>query len=185
MEEDGYSQQPQRIMQPSLYALPKEMIELLLDATAVIERIRHDLQGEVLITGETTYIQEWKPIGERSMNDMGVRAVVKILNMYVNPESALTQLTNGEIYKTVLNLDYNINALFYSRGKEFEMSPNTKTIVKDGICDIVFFALKKSLNGKQMESLLKSWTVDEQRYPDMKKGGWKEAIIGLSPLKGK
>src|SRR3989304_1497562 len=107
MEEDGYSQQPQRIMQPSLYALPKEIIELLLDSTAVIERIRHDLAGEVLQTnaktdresGATILTQSWEAIGERSMNDLGIRSVVKILNLYVNPETMMTQLSDEEIYK--------------------------------------------------------------------------------------
>jgi len=184
--------QPSRMMQPSLYSLPKEMIELLLDATATIERVRHDLKGEVLMTkaevdketGETVYTQSWEEIGEKSMNDVGVRSVIKILNMYINPESVLTQLTEKEIYKIILNLDYNINALFYARGKEFDLNDNMKSIVKDGICDIVFFALKKSLHGKFAESLLKSWSIDEQRFPDMKKTGVKDVLLGLSPLKG-
>lgn len=189
---DEIIQQPQRMVQPSLYSLPKEMIELLLDATATIERVRHDLKGEVLITkaeadketGETVYTQTWEQIGEKSMNDKGVRAVIKVLNMYINPESVLTQLNEDEIYKIIVNLDHNLNALFYARGKEFGLSNNMKSIVKDGICDIVFFALKKSLHGKFAESLLKSWSIDEQRFPDAKKPGFKDVLFSLSPLKG-
>lgn len=192
MDVEGYSP-PQRIMQPSLYALPKEMIELLLDATAIIERVRHDLKGEVLITeakvdektGETVYIQRWDAIGEKSMNDKGVRAIVKVLNLYINPESTMTQLTDQEIYKIVLHLDYNLNALLYARGKEFELNENMKSIVKDGICDIVFMALKKSLNGKQLESLLKSYNIEEQRFPDMKKPGKLDTLLSLTPLRPK
>src|SRR3990172_10115954 len=190
--EEEYPQPQPRMSQPSLYALPKEMIGLLLDATAVIERVRHDLQGEVLVTeakvdaetGETIYTQEWKAIGEKSMNDKGVRAVVKVLNTYINPESTLTQLTDEEIYKIMMGLHYNLNALFYARGKEFDLSVNMKSIIIDGICDIIFFALKKSLNGKFVESLLKSWHIDEQRFSGEKKGGFKDLIPALSPFKG-
>ena len=192
MEDEVYQPQPQRMIQPSLYSLPKEMVELLLDATATIERVRHDLKGEVLVTkaeidkdGQTIYTQSWDAIGEKSMNDKGVRAVVKVLNMYINPESVLTQLDEKEIYKIILGLNYNLNALFYARGKEFELNDNMKGIVIDGVCDIIFFALKKSLNGKFAESLLKSWSIEEQRFPDMKRGSWKDTLMGLSPFQKK
>jgi len=175
--------------QPALYALPKEIIELLLDSSLTIEKIRHNLMGEVLMT--KTEVDEqgnqflktiWEPIGEKVMCDIGVRAIVNILDTYIGADSATSNLTSEEISRIMTKLDKTLSRVIYERRDEFEIKESMMTLVKDGICDKVFLALKKSENAKFMESLLKSWNVAETR-DQSKKAGMMDVI--LSPLRSK
>jgi hypothetical protein len=187
---DSFAQKEEAMPSSSLFSLPTEIIELILDPSLVIERVRRDLKGQILqvsykkdANGNTYPISEWKKIGARVMNDKGVEMVVSILNKYVNRNSVFTQLEEEEIYKITRTLAKNLNALFYAKGEEFEIDVNYKSIIADGVTDMCFFAMKQSQNKALMEALTKFWSVKE-----LKGDGWKQkqafSLGDLNPFKG-
>lgn len=186
---DQHANREEPIAPPSLYTLPSELVTLLLDATMVIEGIRHRLKGEIQMMrfvkdseGNDVPYTAYEKIGAEVMNDKGVEMVVSVVSGYINPESTFTTLDDEEIYKITRALDKNLNALFYSKGTEYDMDRNYKTITKDMICDICFCALKKSKDKALMEALTKSWSVRELKgYPPEKRG---ITDVLLSPFRG-
>ncbi len=175
--------------QATMMGVSTEIMTLILDPAMIIERIRRDLKGEVLMTkwvkdkesGTQVPKNYWMKIGTRVMNDKGIEMVVSILNGYVNRNSLFTQLDEEEIYKIMLLLARNVNALFYSKGKEYELDNAYKSIVKDKICDMAFFALKSSQNKALMDAVTKSWSVRELKGYEGKKQGIGDLL--LAPFK--
>ena len=193
MQKQEYSSfMPMPQQTPALMSLPQEVIDLILDPFKVIERIRRDLKGEVLVkrkfkdeNGQEYEAWVYEEIGLRVMNDLGISFVTSILNKYVNRNTILSNLDEDEIYKIILQLDLNLNAIFYERGDEFELDPNMKSIVKDSITDMCFMALKQSQNKALLEALTKAYTVRELKgYPAEKRGGISSIPSALmSPFK--
>lgn len=150
-------------------AMPKEILQLILDPSMIIERIRHDLKGETLKfgmfkdeeSGEMLPRTWWESDGQRDLNDMGVEAVVSLLNKYINRNTIFTQLSEEEIYKITKTIDRNLTAMFAAKYEEYEIDLNRMSMTKDAIVDMCFFALKQSQNKALMEALTQLVTVSE------------------------
>lgn len=183
----SFPSQPQ-IIQPGI---PKEILELLLDASTSIDKIRHNLMGEVLVVkkivnpddGTELYTSEYKDIGSRCMNDVGVSNIVSYLDGYINSETTFTNLKENRINMIMKGVDKNITRLFYENKEAWAIDQSVMTAKKDMICDLIYCALCKSQNGKMVESLLKSWQISEDRTPQEKMGLGSLLMGGLSPLK--
>jgi len=170
--------EPPVIMSPPLYSAPEKMIELILDPFKVIERVRHDLKGEVLATDGKT----WLKYGKRVMNDKGIGYTVSILNKYVNRNTILSNLEETEIYSIIRNLDKNLADVFSNYHEDFGLDMNLMTMVKDGIVDMVFMALKQSKNKTLLDALTKAYSVREDIGRDRKRG---IGLGSLNPFKGR
>lgn len=177
---DDYSQIPTPRTPPvktpvtsPIINMPTEILQLILDPSQIIERISHDLKGE---TGPYLRYDEvedgagnktkipvtfWKTDGQRDMNDKGVESVISMLNKYINRNTIFSQLTEDEVYKITKVIDRNLTAMFAAKYKEYEIDINRMSIVKDGIADMCFFALKQSQNKALMDALTKLVTVSE------------------------
>jgi len=197
---DDYSRIPPPMIPPPktpitspIINMPTEILQLILDPSMIIEKISHDLKGE---TGPYLRYDEieddqgnkqkipvtfWKTDGQRDMNDKGVESVISMLNKYVNRNTIFSQLTEEEVYKITKAIDRNLTAMFAAKYEEFEIDINRMSIVKDGITDMCFFALKQSLNKALMDALTKLVTVSEVKDSTPPK----MSLGDLSPFKGR
>lgn len=183
-EADSFAGKEQ-VVTPGIYAMPQEVLTLLLDQQMAIERLRHDLAGEILevYKDENGMITtRWLEKGERKMNNHGIRFVTSVLSEYLSPSSATSDLEDDEIYMITREVAKFINGILYSKGKEFEVDPNYKTWILKSITHMIFIELKKSHNAMFIKALTQAYQVKELKGYDKKKG---ITDVLLSPFKGK
>ena len=177
------SQAEAQMTLPGIYSMPKEIVMLFLDSTAQIERIKHNLAGEVIKVGkdkEGNLFQFWAPEGEKKMNEKGIRHIVSLLDAYINPNTATTTLSDSEIYSMSKRFYKTLNGVLRSKGEEFEVDNNYKTTILNVISDMVFIELKKAKDGATLKALTQAYQVRELKgYGNEKKGF---QISDLSPL---
>lgn len=173
----------QDIAMPGLYAMPEEIVMLFLDSQAQIERVRHNLAGEILKVArdsEGNLVSYWEMSGERKMNDKGIRHIISLLDGYINPNSATSNLTDKEIYAITERLVKTLNGVLRSKGTEFEVDRNYKTTLLNQLGDMVFIELKKAKDGGTLKAMTQSYQVRELKGIGEQKKGF--SIGDLSPL---
>lgn len=197
--------------------MPTEILEMILDPSSIIERIRHDLKGEsgpyiralkrttgnslkdkdgiFLLDNDGNQIPEMKEVldengnqipetywmlsGSPSMNAVGIESMISLLNKYINRNTIFSQMDEQDILKMMLILDYNMTDLFASKYSEYKIDINRMSIIKDGILDMCYFAMKQSQNKALMDALTKFFSVQEMK--DTSKKGF--SLSDLSPLR--
>lgn len=185
------SSQGYNVIQPGI---PREILQLLLDSSVLLERIEHGLKGEIMVIefkkdaeGNTVLdansspIPEvvWKELGKRCMNDEGVRNVMSKIDTYINPTSQFTSLTEEEIRRKMIEIDDNLAGMFYLNVDAWGIDKNTWTSRKNDICNLCHFAMNKSLNAKLMETMLKSWQITEDRTQQPRSSGLTDTLLAI------
>lgn len=170
-----------------IVTLPKEILAMIFDPSMVIERIRHDLKGETgpylrytEINGKQVPETFWLENGQRDMNDVGVEAVIGMLNKYVNRNTFFSNLDSQEVYKITKTIAHNLNAMFASKYGEYQIDINRMSLIKEGIVDMIFLALKQSESKALMNALTQLVNVSEVKDASPKPF----TISDLSPFKG-
>lgn len=188
MQKDSFVLPPEREQQnialPGIYAMPEEIVMLFLDSSAQIERVRHNLSGEVLVAKQNDkgqVITVWEAIGEKKMNDKGIRHIISLLDGYINPNSATSSLNDAEIYRMSKMAVKVLNGVLRSKSNEFEIDRNYKATLLNMIGDMIFIELKKAKDGATMKAMTQSYQVRELKgLGDQKKGF---SLGDLSPMK--
>lgn len=159
---------------PSMWTIPSQIIDQILDPYIVIERFRRNLRGEFFSQDE----KMWKKIGKRSANDDGIREIISVLDTYVNRNTLLSNLDDEEIYKITMSLNKELNTLFYMKWDAFEMDIADISLLSTRISDMCFLALKQANNKALLDALTKSYSVREMKgLPEEKRG------LSLNPFK--
>jgi len=157
---------------------------LFLDASMLIEKVRHNLAGEVLVAKQDDQghlITVWEGIGERKMNDKGIRYIVSLLDAFIGAHSATTTLNLEEIYSITKDVVKTLNGVLRSKGNEFQIDRNYKATLLLMIGRMVFIQLHKSLDGATLKAMTQSYQVRELRGLGEQKKGF--TLSDLSPLK--
>jgi len=175
MEQPPQQPQPaEPIALPSMWTMPSQIIDQILDPYVVIERFRRNLRGEMFSQEQ----RKWVLLGKRAMNDKGIREVISVLDTYVNRNTLLSNLDDEEIYKMILTLNKELNTLFYLRWKMFALEIEDISLLATRISDMCFLALKQANNKALLDALTKSYSVREMKgLPEEKKG------LSLNPFK--
>jgi hypothetical protein len=159
---------------PSMWTMPSQIIDQILDPYIVIERFRRNLLGQMFSQDE----RKWVDLGKRSLNDKGIREVISVLDSYVNRNTLLSNLDDEEIYKLTMSLNKELNTLFYMGWDKFEIDVSDISLLVLRICDMCFLALKQANNKALLDALTKSYSVREMKgLPEEKKG------LSLNPFK--
>jgi len=177
----------QSIMVPPIFRLPKDVITLILDPQVRLEKIRINLLGAKW--SEVSKDKNGRPIyafvvpkdRKGDMNESGVEEVMKILEMYISPETSLTNMDDNEIKMIVRILHKRLNAMFYEDWRDFGMKYNRISLITTKITDNVFMQLKKSKNKTLLDALTKAYTVKE--FHDGSQKEKKGLDISLNPFK--
>lgn len=109
------------------------------------------------------------------LNELGVQEVMKILAMYVNRNTILSDYANEEINVKVYDFGREVNNLIFMRYDEFGMDSDEKKknypILVRELVDIVHSAYKRALDGAEKRSLREMITVSQATSTTAQMGG--------------
>lgn len=169
-ESMGIQQQPQMQMQqrqdPRMYAqnsafapqFQDNLIKWQLELDNILERCEHILRGDKLIfeNGSLIWRANENP-KDNILNEYGVQEVVRILSMYLNRNTILSDYDDVEIREKVLDFGRELNDLFYMKYEEMgliglEKRKNYPMLIREMV-DIVHSSYKRALHGGEKRSL--------------------------------
>jgi len=151
---------PRQFSQQSSFVTKDQesLVKWQLELNDILERAEHILRGD-MPTFEGGHLI-WKPNPDPTnnvLNETGVKAVLKILAMYVNRNTILSDYENDEIRYKVLDFGKRINNLLFMKAEEFGIDDEAKEKEKEmligELVDIVHSAYKRALKGGERRSL--------------------------------
>jgi len=160
---------PRQNSQMSSFATRQDdnIIRWQLELNDILERAEHILRGDIPKFKDGEVIWEKNPDPEmNTLNETGVQECMKILAMYVNRNTILSDYTNEEINFKVYDFGRAVNNLIYMRDWEFGMNTEEKRknyeILVTELKDIVHSSYKRALDGAEKRSLREMITVSQQ-----------------------
>lgn len=169
-EESMGVQQPQMQMQqrqdPRVFAqnsafVPQfqdNLIKWQLELDNILERCEHILRGDKLIfeNGSLIWTKNTNP-KDNILNEYGVQEVIRILSMYLNRNTILSDYDDEEIRFKVLDFGRELNDLFFMKYEEMgliglEKRKNYPMLLREMV-DIVHSSYKRALHGGEKRSL--------------------------------
>lgn len=152
---------PRRLSPPStIINKPDEnLIKWQLELNDLLERSEHVLRGDKLTfkDGHTIWIAP-KNEDDQILNNYAIQEVMRILSMYVNRNTILSNYSLEEIHLKVYDFGNELKDLFYMKYEAFgwkdnlEKRKNYPMLMREMI-DIVNSAYNRALGGKERESL--------------------------------
>jgi hypothetical protein len=144
----------------------EDIIKWQLELNDILERAEHILRGDVPKFRDGHIIWEENPNPkDNPLNSVGVQEVMKILAMYVNRNTILSDYSNEEINFKVFDFGRAINNLIFMRDYEFGMDTEEKRktyeMLVTELKDIVHSAYKRALDGAEKRSLREMINVSQ------------------------
>lgn len=151
---------PRQFSQHSSFVTREQesLVKWQLELNDILERAEHILRGDVPSFKGGHLVWDKNPNPEDNvLNEVGVKAVLKILAMYVNRNTILSDYENDEIRYKVLDFGKRVNNLLFMKAEEFgiddEGKEKEKEILIGELVDIVHSAYKRALKGGERRSL--------------------------------
>lgn len=144
----------------------EDIIRWQLELNDILERAEHILRGDIPTFDRQQIV--WKPNPHpenNTLNDVGVQECMKILAMYVNRNTILSDYSNDEIKLKVFDFSRALNNLIFMRDYEYgldteEKRKNYEMLVNE-LKDIVHSSYKRALDGAEKRSLREMITVSQ------------------------
>jgi hypothetical protein len=155
-----YKQDPRQNSQLSSFSTrgDQDLIRWQLELNDILERAEHILRGDVPSFKDGHIVWDVNPYPEKNaLNPQGVAECMKILSLYVNRNTILSDYTNREINFKVFDFSRALNNLIFMRDYEFGMDTDEKRknyeMLVTELKDIVHSAYKRALDGAEKRSL--------------------------------
>lgn len=169
---------PRQNSQMSSFATKQDenLVRWQLELNDILERAEHILRGDMPVFKDGHIIWE-KSVDPTTnpLNELGVQEVMKILAMYVNRNTILSDYANEEINVKVYDFGREVNNLIFMRYDEFGMDSDEKKknypILVRELVDIVHSAYKRALDGAEKRSLREMITVSQATSTTAQMGG--------------
>jgi hypothetical protein len=168
-ESTGVQRQDPRVhAQHSAFApqFQDNLIKWQLELDNILERCEHILRGDKLVfeSGNIIWLPNVNP-KDNILNEYGVQQVVRILSMYLNRNTILSDYDDTEIREKVLDFGRELNDLFYMKYEEIgltdlEKRKNYPMLIREMV-DIVHSAYKRALHGGEKRSLREARTITQ------------------------
>lgn len=134
------------------------LIKWQLELDSILERIEHILRGDKpkMINGNMIFIPPSKD-EEKIFNDYGVAEIMRILSMYLNRNTILSNYDEETINWKVLDFGYEISDLIFLKYEDMGLNTLEKRkrypmIVRE-LVDSVHSSFLRALNGGERDSL--------------------------------
>lgn len=153
-----------------------DLIRWQLELNDILERAEHILRGDIAKFEDGHIIWKSNPNPENNpLNDVGVQEVMKILSMYINRNTILSDYSNQEINLKVFDFSRAINNLIFMRDFEFGMNTEEKRktyeMLVTELKDIVHSAYKRALDGSEKRSLREMISITQATSTSSQLGG--------------
>ena len=150
---------PQAMSKTSSFITQKDenLIRWQLELNDILERAEHILRGDVpkYVNGTLIWVDNPFP-DQNPLSEWGVQEVMKILAMYINRNTILSDYNNDEINWKVYDFGRRLNNLFFMRYDELGMDNEQKRknyeILVGEMVDLVHSAYKRALHGGERRS---------------------------------
>lgn len=154
----------------------QDLIRWQLELNDILERAEHILKGDVPAFRDGQIIWEKNPHPEKNaLNDTGVAECMKVLSLYVNRNTILSDYSNEEINMKVYDFGRALNNLIFMRDFEFGMDTDDKRknyeMLVTELKDIVHSAYKRALDGAEKRSLREMINVSQATSTSAQLGG--------------
>jgi len=174
-EERGYgNQQMQQRQDPRMFAqhsafapqFQDNLIKWQLELDNILERCEHILRGDklVFIGGNLIWRENVNP-EDNILNDYGVQEVMRVLSMYLNRNTILSDYEPEEIREKVLDFGRELNDLFFMKYEAMgliglEKRKNYPMLLREMV-DIVHSSYKRALHGGEKRSLREARSITQ------------------------
>lgn len=168
------SNDPRYLSQISSFSSRQDdnIVRWQLELNDILERAEHILRGDTpkFQDGHIIWDKNQYP-EDNPMNERGVSEVMKILAMYVNRNTILSDYRNDEINIKVYDAGRDINNLIFMRYDDFGMDTEEKKknypIIVREIIDIIHSAYKRALDGAEKRSLREMISISQATTQQM------------------
>jgi hypothetical protein len=145
----------------------EDIIKWQLELNDILERAEHILRGDIPKFRDGHIVWEENPTpANNPLNAVGVQEIMKILSMYINRNTILSDYSNEEINFKVFDFGRATNNLIFMRDYEFGMDTEEKRknyeMLVTELKDIVHSAYKRALDGAEKRSLREMINVSQQ-----------------------
>lgn len=134
------------------------LIKWQLELDSILERIEHILRGDrpKLVNGNMIFVPPTKN-EEQIFNDYGVAEIMRVLTMYLNRNTILSNYDEETINWKVLDFGYEVSDLIFLKYEEMGLDTLEKRkrypmIVRE-LVDAVHSSYLRALNGGERDSL--------------------------------
>jgi hypothetical protein len=153
----------------------EDIIRWQLELNDILERAEHILRGDIPKFEDGHIIWKENPHPENNpLNDVGVQEIMKILAMYINRNTILSDYSNEEINFKVYDFGRAVNNLIFMRDFEFGMDTEEKRknyeMLVTELKDIVHSSYKRALDGAEKRSLREMINVSQQTSTQLGQG---------------
>jgi len=143
------------------------LIEWQLELDNILERVDHLLRGHILSFDESGSLtwKEPEDTSHRVFNEYGVQEVLRILSMYLNRNTILSNYDEETINWKVEDFGMELTDLIFMKYEEMGLDNKQKiklySILVRELVDTVHSAYLRALNGGERESLRTARTVTQ------------------------
>lgn len=145
---------------------PENLIKWQLELDSILERVEHMLKGDkpTYKNGSIIYISTDNE-DERIFNDDGVAEIMRLLSLYINRNTILSNFQPDQINEKVLTLGRALSNLIYLKYDSFGLKTLDKRklyeVIVVQITDVVHASLLRALYGGERDSLRTARTVSQ------------------------
>ena len=154
------------------------LIKWQLELDSILERVEHILRGDKpkMVNGNMIFIEP-QDNADRIFNDYGVAEIMRILSMYLNRNTILSNYDEDTINWKVLDFGYEISDLIFLKYEEMGLDTLEKRkrypIIVREIVDSVHSSFLRALHGGERDTLrtARQITQSEQLMSGQLNGG--------------
>jgi|26BtaG_2_1085354.scaffolds.fasta_scaffold00256_26 hypothetical protein len=157
-------------------AYSENLIKYQLELDGLLERIEHLLRGDVMSVKNSNII--WTRQTDKKkiiFNEDGVGEIMRILAMYLNINTILSNYDEKTINDKCFDLGNELKDLIYMKYKVFGLDSHEKRklypIIVREVIDVVHSAYLRALNGGERNSLREGRQVTQADNPNAYPGG--------------
>lgn len=142
------------------------LVKWQLELNDILERAEHILKEDIIVTeqGVTYWAKNPKP-DDRIFNDYGVQEILRILHLYINRNTILSDYEPKEINDKVYDFGKEMNDLIFMKYERFglineDKRKNYPMLVRQ-LIDIVHSSYKRALYGGERTSLREARQIQQ------------------------
>lgn len=165
----------------------ENLIKWQLELDSILERVEHLLRGDkpTMRDGNMIFLRP-QTKEEEIFNDFGVSEIMRILSLYLNRNTILSNYDEDTINWKMLDFGYEVNNLIFLKYNEMGLDTISKRkryamIVRE-IIDTVHSTYRRALFGGERNSLRSARSVTQTEPLNMQMGGMG---MGMMPMYNK
>jgi hypothetical protein len=152
-----------------------------LESEILIDRIKHQLRGDVFDPNNNCWVQTYKP----HVNEEGIGKFVFIISGMLDKNITLSHLDLDKIYRMSYEICTAIIGLIFRKSKEYEIAAEDRDLILNIIEQQIFSTLMRAKDGGERthrETIIKSVenVVDKQTHTQARTGS---ILASLNPFK--